>query len=70
MDFFFSPKKVENVFKPIIADWHHEYFDALKQGRKWKARWISVRYNYAFIMALGLSKVWSLVEKATSVITK
>src|ERR1044072_760418 len=41
VDFLFSPKTVERTFKPLIADWRYEYFEALNQGRKYKAHWIS-----------------------------
>lgn len=66
VDFFFSPRIVELTFKPILADWHAAYFEALNQGRIWKARWISVRYRYAFIKAMGLSKVYSLLKQIMS----
>jgi len=57
VEFFFSPTTVEETFKPTVADWHSEYFEALKQKKFWRARWISVRYTYRFIVAMGLSKV-------------
>ena len=62
VEFFCSPKAVEGIYKPIIADWRNECFNALEHGRKWKARWISVRYNCRFIQALGLNKLLSLVR--------
>lgn len=65
-EFFYSPKTVEEVFKPIIADWRTEYFDALTQNRSLKARWISVRYKYHFVLAMGLSKVYSLFRSILS----
>lgn len=61
-DFFFSPTTIENVFKPIVADWRKEFFDALQEGRRWKAQWIRVRYVLSFVMAMGLSKVLSLIR--------
>ncbi|HVG18120.1 MAG TPA: hypothetical protein VNI02_03640 [Blastocatellia bacterium] len=66
-DFLFSQATVENTFKPIIADWRYEYFEALKQNRKWKARWISVRYRFSFINTMTLSKVFSLLKQIKSV---
>jgi hypothetical protein len=62
VDFLYSPKIVEETFKPIAADWRTEYFDALKQTRDWKAKWISIRYTYRFILAMGLSKFFSVVR--------
>jgi hypothetical protein len=67
VDFLFSPKTVEQTFKPLVADWRTEYFEALKQGRTKKARWISMRYRYSFIMAMSLSKVFSLLKQIRSV---
>jgi len=62
VDFLFSPKTVEQTFKPIIADWRNEYFEALKDKREWKARWISTRYRISFITSMFLSKVFSLMK--------
>lgn len=62
VEFFYSPKAVEEIFKPIIADWRTEYCEALKQRREWKARWISIRYHYRFVQVIGLSKVFSLIK--------
>lgn len=59
-DFFYSAKTVEEVFEPIIADWRTEYFEALKQNRTIKARWISLRYKYDFAKAMGANKAYSL----------
>jgi hypothetical protein len=67
VDFLFRPKTVSLTFEPLIAEWHSEYFEALNQKRKYKARWITFRYRIhfarTFVMALGLSKVFSLFEK-------
>jgi hypothetical protein len=62
VDFFYSRAAVEETFKPIIADWRTEYFEAVLDGRTWKARWITARYSYAFVMAMGLSSVFSIVR--------
>jgi hypothetical protein len=67
VDFLFPLKTVERTFKPFIADWQYEYFEALKQSRTKKARWISIRYRFAFactfIKAMGLSKMFSLFKQ-------
>lgn len=62
VEFLFSPKTVENVFRPIVADWRTEYFTALREERRWKARWINVRYIFSFGKAIGLSKFLSIVR--------
>jgi hypothetical protein len=67
VDFLFSPASVEQTFKPLIADWRYEYFEALKQNRKWKARWISIRYRCAFVWSMSLSKVLSLLKQLRSI---
>ena len=68
VDFLFSPATVEETFKPTVADWRKEYFEALRQKRFLKAGWISVRYRYRFILAMGLSKVFSVIKSFKSVI--
>lgn len=68
VEFLHNPKYVEETFKPIVADWRVEYFDALKEGRTVKARWISMRYRYSFIIAMGLSKLFSLLKNIKSTI--
>ncbi|MGE0456021.1 MAG: hypothetical protein AB7O37_21975 [Vicinamibacteria bacterium] len=54
-DFICSPRTLERVVAPIVADLQLEYFNALEQKRPWKARWIRVRYAGAMIVALTLS---------------
>jgi hypothetical protein len=68
--FFYSPKTVELTFKPIIGEWQHEIFEALKEKRTIKARWISMRYRWAFLKAMGLSKVWEAIEKVVGLVKK
>jgi len=63
VEFFYSPADVDGTFEPIIADWRKEYFEALKQSRKWKARWISARYIFRFGQAMGLSKTLGLMKE-------
>lgn len=62
VDFFFSHKAVKEIFEPLVADLRTEYFNALTSKRKWKARWIRLRYCYHFILAAGLAKLFSLVK--------
>jgi hypothetical protein len=70
LDFFFSPKTVALTFKPLLGDWHLEYFEALKEKRNLKARWISVRYYWAFAKACGLSKIPKALENLTRIARK
>ena len=68
MDFFFSTKEVEGIFKPAVADWRVEYYEARNRKRFWKARWINVRHTYNFLQAMGLSKFYSLIKEFWSLI--
>ena len=66
VEFLCSTKSVEKVFIPLVADWHKEYFDALTEKRWFKARWISVRYTWSFILAMGLNRLLSFIKSFTS----
>lgn len=61
-EFLYSPKTVERVFRPLVADWRGEQHDSLLARRRWKARWINFRYTVSFLMAMGLSKVFSIAR--------
>ncbi len=50
--FLFSEKTQQEVFKPTMSDWDSELFEAENQKKNWKARWINVRYTYAFLVGL------------------
>ena len=52
-EFFLSPKTVERIVNPLLADLQSEYFAALDQRRKIKAIWIRLSYSWAFFKALG-----------------
>lgn len=70
VNFLYSPAKVEQTFAPMVADWRHEYFEAMRQGREAKARWISLRYRWAFIKVICLSPIFLLVKQLGSVSKK
>jgi NDP-sugar pyrophosphorylase family protein len=53
-DFFCSPKTLERVIRPAIADLQHEYCQALAENRKDKAIWVCIRGYFSFWIALGL----------------
>ena len=57
VDLFCNPSTVEKTFKPLVADWRYEYFEALEEERDIKARWISVRYCWSVAMALGITNL-------------
>lgn len=61
--FLFSTKTQKEIFEPIVADWQEEYFEALFKKETWKARWINVRYTYAFLAAMWQkSPIGDLIE--------
>lgn len=63
VEFLYSHKTVKEVFKQTISDWQQEYFEALCKKEIWKARWINVRYTYAFLAAMWQkSPVGNLIE--------
>lgn len=61
--FLYSKKTYERQFEPLFADLQEEYFEALHQGDIWKARWLRVRYLWAFAKSIGKNRLWSLIEK-------
>ena len=66
--FLYSPKTQKEVFELIVADWHEEYFEALNKKENWKARWINVRYTYAFLVAMWQkSPIGDLIEFVTKI---
>jgi hypothetical protein len=61
--FLFGDKNQKEIFEPIVTDWQEEYFEALFKKEMWKARWINVRYTYAFIIAMWQkSPIGDLIE--------
>lgn len=66
-DFLCSPISLELTFRPIVRDLRSEYLAALALKRRWKAKWIRVRYLYSFIAAMGLNKLFSLLKEFRSV---
>jgi hypothetical protein len=48
----FSAKTQKEIFKPAIAEWDEEIFEALKQNKDANLFMINVRNTYGFIMAM------------------
>ena len=66
--FFYSPKNQKEVFEPIVTDLQEEYFEAVFKKEIWKARWINVRYTYAFLAAMWMkSPIGDLIEFVTKI---
>lgn len=61
--FLFSKINQKEVFEAVVADWQEEYFEALFKKEIWKARWINVRYTYAFLAAMWMkSPIGDLIQ--------
>ncbi len=61
--FLYSQQTQKQVFEITFADWQEEYFEALSKKEIWKARWINVRYTYAFLAAMWMkSPIGDLIE--------
>lgn len=61
--FLYSNKTQREIFESVAADWQEEYFEALFKKEIWKARWINVRYTYAFLVAMWQkSPIGDLIE--------
>ena len=59
----FSPKTVMLTFRPLVADWQFEYFEALNENRsRWHLRMITFRYYWYFAKACGLTNVVRLFK--------
>jgi hypothetical protein len=52
---FLSPKTVQHIVEPILADLQVNYFDALTQKRLVKAGWVRFRGYWELFKALGLT---------------
>lgn len=53
-DFFYSPKTMERIVDPIIADLQGEYCKALSENQSVKAAWIRIGAGWILFKALGL----------------
>lgn len=62
-DFLFSHKTQKEVFEPIIAEWHFEFFEDLNKGRTLRAKWTNLRWTYHFLAAMWQkSPIGDLIE--------
>ena len=47
-----SEEIINFCFKPLIADWKKEYDEYLKQGKRIRADFLTIRYAWAFLIAI------------------
>ncbi|MGC2235977.1 MAG: hypothetical protein WA584_07440 [Pyrinomonadaceae bacterium] len=65
---FFDNKEQKEIFVPTVGDWNEEIFEALSKKDIWRARWINVRYTYAFLAAMWQkSPIGDLIEFVTKI---
>lgn len=69
-EFLCSKKTYASVFAPLLAEFQHEYFEALNDGRQWKARWLRVVYVCAFLKSAGLHISMKLLREAWSFVVR
>ena len=71
--FFFSKEAAEEVFVPAYNDFFYEYVQAKAREENWKARWLCMRYYWAFAKTSGMLKafewVWDRVKGILEKIT-
>ncbi len=60
-DFFFSRRKNERLFLPLISDMREEYYQASAENRLWKARWVQIRGAWSFFAVIGADRAYSMV---------
>jgi hypothetical protein len=63
-EFFCTKKTYDSIFIPLLADFHHEYFDALSARREWRARWLRVLYCGEFFKSAGLNVAMRFLREA------
>jgi hypothetical protein len=63
-EFFCTRKTYDSVFYPLLADFHHEYFDALNAGLEGRALWLRVLYCGAFFKSAGLNVAMRFLREA------
>lgn len=51
----FPRKMYEQIYEPQIADMRLEYYEALREGAEWKAKWIRAYYMIAFAKTIVAS---------------
>ncbi|MFN7923385.1 MAG: hypothetical protein U0Q16_25005 [Bryobacteraceae bacterium] len=49
-------KTTNEAIKQMVADLRAEYFDTLKEGRRWKAEWIKLLHYVAIARALSIDR--------------
>jgi len=59
----FSKKNYERCFEPLLADLQFEYCEAIKSGAEKKAKWIHVKYIFAFFKSILFFIPTEIIQK-------
>jgi len=62
INFIYSKKVAERIFEPILADMQEEYFEALSNSLKLKAKWIHLRSIFSIFIAIASQLSISVVK--------
>lgn len=60
----FSPRTYDHVLQPVLADLQAEYFEALREGRPYKAKWVRARGYCRFWSHVGAQLPVSVLRAA------
>ena len=64
--FILYKKEKTRIYDPIYADFMLEYYEAIKNGQKWRSRWLRFRFYIDVAKAFGLQTlarlVWDMVD--------
>ena len=63
LEWVFTPKTVNRVFRPTVADMQHEHREALASGRVWKARWVLLRGRWSLVSAALAQAPFSVLKR-------
>lgn len=66
-EFLLSKKILERIVQPAISEFQKEYFDALAEHRKVKAKWIRIRGAITLFKTLGLFSLANLLKEISRI---
>jgi len=65
-EFFCRRKTYRQVFEPLLAEFQHEYLEALLEDRLFHAKWLRVLYFVAFCNAAQMNLIGKLLKRLWS----
>ncbi len=67
--FIYTQKTFNRIFEPTIADMREEYFEAIQNEEKLKAKWINIRGHLIFVQTMIAHAGVSVVKLAKNIWT-